>query len=66
MNTGYDNYEAFGESLSVRDEGFWHSVWKRIENVPGDDVLPGKSEVSLEAPRDYVVSSENHSTARSV
>jgi hypothetical protein len=65
MNTGYDNYEAFGESLSVRGEGFWHSVWKRIENVPGVDSLPGKSEVSLEAPRDYVVSSKNHSTARS-
>jgi hypothetical protein len=64
MNAGYDNGNSFGDSLSIRGENFWHSVWKRIEGVPGDNALPAKSEVSLEAPRDYVVSSENHSSAR--
>ena len=51
----YENSESTGVSLSARGEGFWHSVWKGIESIPRDDALPGQSEVSLEAPRDYVV-----------
>jgi hypothetical protein len=63
MKVRYDNSESFGDSLSARGEDFWHSVWKRIESIPLDDALPGKSEVSLQAPRDYVVDSENRSAA---
>ena len=59
MKARYDN----GESLSARGEDFWHSVWKGIESIPRDDALPDKSEVSLQAPRDYVVDSENRSAA---
>ena len=65
MKARYDS-ESFGESLSARGEDFWHSVWKGIEGIPRDDALPVKSEVPLEAPRDYVVASENLSAARSV
>ena len=64
MKARYDNCESFAESLSARGEDFWHSVWKGIEGIPGDDALPGNSEVSLEAPRDYVVDSENRSAVR--
>jgi hypothetical protein len=63
MKARYDNGESFGESLSARREDFWHSVWKGIESIPRDDALPDKSEVSLQAPRDYVVDSENRSAA---
>ena len=66
MKARYDNSESFGESLIARGEDFWHSVWKGIEGIPRDDALPGKNEVSLEAPRDYVVDSENRNAARSV
>ena len=66
MKAHYDDSESFGESLSARGKDFWHSVWKGIEGIPSDDALPDKSEVSLEAPRDYVVDSENLSAARSV
>jgi hypothetical protein len=75
MKARYDNSESFGESLSARGEDFWHSVWKGIEDIPRDDALAGNSlagnslagnrEVTLEAPRDYVVDSENCSAARS-
>ena len=65
MKAHYDDSESFGESLSARGKDFWHSVWKGIESIPVDDALPGKSEVSLEAPRDYVVDSKNNSAARS-
>jgi hypothetical protein len=70
MKARYDNSESFGESLSARGEDFWHSVWKGIEDIPGDDALAGNSlagnrEVTLEAPRDYVVDSENRSADRS-
>ena len=68
MKARYDNGESFGESLSARGEDFWHSVWKGIESIPLDDALPGNSlasirEVTLQAPRDYVVDSENRSAA---
>jgi hypothetical protein len=71
MKARYDNSESFGESLSARGEDFWHSVWKGIEGIPRDDALPGNSlagnrEVTLEAPRDYVVDSEYRNAARSV
>ena len=59
MNAYYDN----NESLSVRGEDFWHSVWKRIEGSPSDDASPVKREVLLEPPRDYVIDTDNHSTA---
>ncbi len=59
MKARYDNSESFGESPGARGEDFWHSVWKGIESIPRDDALPGKSDVSLQAPRDYVVDSEN-------
>ena len=59
MKARYGKRESFGESLSARGEDFWHSVWKGIESIPRDDALPGTSEVSLQAPRDYVVDSEN-------
>ena len=68
MKARYDDSESFGESLSARGEDFWHSVWKGIEDIPGDDALagnsPGNGEVSPEAPRDYVVDNENRSAAR--
>jgi hypothetical protein len=68
MKARYDNSESFGESLSARGEDFWHSVWKGIESISRDDALPGNSlagnrEVTLQAPRDYVVDSENRSAA---
>jgi len=63
MKARYDSSESFDESPSARGEDFWHSVWKGIEGIPRDDDLPGKSEVSLQAPRDYVVDSENRSAA---
>jgi hypothetical protein len=64
MKARYDNSESFGDSLSARGEDFWHSVWKGIESIPLDDAVPDKSEVSPQAPRDYVVDSENRSAAR--
>jgi hypothetical protein len=64
MKARYDNSESFGESLSARGEDFWHSVWKGIEGITGHDALQDESEVALEAPRDYVVDSDNHSAAR--
>jgi len=65
MKVSYDS-ESCGESLSARGERFWHTVWKGIEGIPREDALPGKSEVSLEVPRDYVVDSENRSVTPSV
>jgi hypothetical protein len=58
MNTRYNN-----DSLSVRSEDFWHSVWKRIEGSPRDEMSLVKREVLLEPPRDYVVDTDNHSPA---
>jgi hypothetical protein len=51
------------ESLSVRGEDFWRSVWKRIEGSPRDEISPVKREVLLEPPRDYVIDTDNHSPA---
>ena len=69
MKARYDNSESFGESLCARGEDFWHSVWKGIEDIPRDDAVadksPGNGEVSLDAPRDYVVDHENRSAVRS-
>jgi hypothetical protein len=59
MNTRYNN----NESLIVRSEGFWHSVWKRIEGSPRDEMSPVKREVLLEPPRDCVIDTDNHSPA---
>ena len=59
MNARYNN----NESLSVRGEDFWRSVWKRIEGSPRDEMSPVKREALLEPPRDYVVDTDNHSPA---
>ncbi len=52
----HDNSELFG----ALGGNFWRSVWKRIES---SDPRSGRStqvrEVVLEAPRDYVVETDN-------
>jgi hypothetical protein len=59
MTARYNN----NESLSVRGEDFWRSVWKRIEGSSRDEMSPVKREVLLEPPRDYVIDTDNHSPA---
>jgi hypothetical protein len=65
MNARYNNNGSSGETRGMRNEDIWHSVWKRIEGSPRDGASPEKRKMSLEPPRDYVVDTDNHSSARS-
>ncbi len=52
----HDNSELFG-SLG---DNFWRSVWKRIESSdPRSERSAQVRGVVLEAPRDYVVETDN-------
>jgi hypothetical protein len=59
MKSLYNKHSSLSESDTVRSEDFWHSVWKLIEGAPAAEAPLTKRKVSLQAPRDYVLDTDN-------
>jgi hypothetical protein len=61
INIRRDNSELLGATGG----NFWRSIWKRIERSDARDERTEQApEMSLQAPRDYVVETDNQAHSR--